>query len=51
LGGFSKKLGAHTNCVVELWDVLEGLSHARRIGVTEVEVHVDSLVSKWSNSD
>ncbi|GAU32220.1 hypothetical protein TSUD_278000 [Trifolium subterraneum] len=43
-GGFAKKLGVCSAYVAELWDVLEGLRYARRLGFTKIELNVDSKV-------
>ncbi|MCI09825.1 putative non-LTR retroelement reverse transcriptase, partial [Trifolium medium] len=43
LGGFSKGVGVCSAFVAELWGVLEGLSYARRMRFTHVELNIDSI--------
>ncbi|PNX94270.1 ribonuclease H [Trifolium pratense] len=44
LGGFARGLGNCSAIVAELWGVAKGLSYARRLGFTAVELNVDSVV-------
>ncbi|GAU47307.1 hypothetical protein TSUD_283760 [Trifolium subterraneum] len=44
LGGFAKGLGSCSAVIAELWGVAEGLSYAKRLGFTAVELNVDSIV-------
>ncbi|CAJ2662636.1 unnamed protein product [Trifolium pratense] len=44
LGGFARGLGNCSAIIAELWGVAEGLSYARRLGFTAVELNVDSVV-------
>jgi ribonuclease HI len=52
LGGFAKFIGRRCAIEAEIWGVLEGLQHARRLNFRKVELNVDSLlVMKTINSD
>jgi ribonuclease HI len=44
LGGFANVLGYGNAYLAELWGVLEGLKHAKRLNFRAVELHIDSLV-------
>ncbi|MCH96339.1 ribonuclease H protein [Trifolium medium] len=44
LDGFAKFVGHGNAYLAELWGVFEGLTHARRLNFTHVELNVDSLV-------
>ncbi|MCI02556.1 ribonuclease H protein, partial [Trifolium medium] len=43
LGGFAKGVGSYSAFVAELWGVFEGLSHARRLSFSAVELNIDSV--------
>jgi hypothetical protein len=44
LGGFANFLGFGNVYLAELWGVLEGLKHVKRLNFQAVELHIDSLI-------
>ncbi|GAU43930.1 hypothetical protein TSUD_28720 [Trifolium subterraneum] len=46
IDGFAKSLGKCNSYVAELWEVLEGLKYARRLGYQAINLNVDSLAVK-----